>query len=219
MAIAKGVCDKCKHKETCARPCWFLETLLSEETIGIDKPTGNEITYYGVSYWEKRFSEIFPATLKRLVFEAVDENQVDPENPPDPETPRDERFDDLGYTPQQKTADIFYMRFFQGKSYREIGKKYAIGPREAANVYGHARKRVIEIIEALDGRDRGIKFCVDRARNGFTNHQKAFLLNKVFGVSFPEIAALLGYKGSSQLSHKINAMTHELREKYFLQGG
>src|SRR5690606_36063933 len=116
------------------------------------------------------------------------------------------RLDDVKFTPTQKTADIFYMRFFQGKSYVEIGEKYGISHRHAAGIYREGMKRVQTILKALDGRDKAIKFCMDRGRNLLTNHQKALLLNKVFGFSFTEIAPLLGYASPDAIQHKVNEM-------------
>jgi hypothetical protein len=204
MEQCTAICTKCHNKGVCQDPCYFVETLLAQVTKGIDKQTGgNELTYFGNSYWEKRFSEFHPATLKK-VFEVPDESE--------PETSPDQRFDELEYTPEQKTAGVFYMRFFLGKSYQEIGEKYGMDHRHAVGIYGQAKKRVLEIVKILDGRDRAIKWCHDRARNSFTKHQKAFLLNKVFGFSFKEIADILGYIGPDAIQHKVNGMANEVRK-------
>jgi hypothetical protein len=198
-------CIKCRNKSICEKPCYFVETFLAQVTKGIDKQTGkNELTYFGNSYWEKRFSEFHPATLKKVVFEVADESE--------PDLSPDQRFDDLEYTPQQKIAGVFYSRFFLGKSYQEIGEKYGIDHRHAASIYGQAKKRVLEIVKILDGRDRAVKWCHDLARNRFSKHEKAFLLNKVFGYSFKEIADILGYTGPDAIQHKVNGMANEVRK-------
>lgn len=208
MAIVRGVCDKCKNKTACSRPCWFLEMLLSDVTDGsLEKPTSEkELIHFGNSYWETRFSEMHPATLKKLVFDLV---QVDPE----PEADPDRRFDDLEFAPEQKTADVFYMRFFQGKSYQEIGEKHGINHRDAASLYSEGRKRVIEILKMLDGRDKALKFCNDRTRIRFTKYEKAFLLNKIFGFSFREVAEILGC-GPDWIRHRVNDMANGYKEAF-----
>ena len=208
MAVVKGVCDKCYHREKCHRPCWFIESLLADVTDGsLERQTGpNEITHYG-RYWEKRFSDFNVATLKKAVYEVVDENQEEP-------FPDDRRVEDVEFTPEQKTADIFYMRFFLGKSYKEIGEKHGMDHRKAAGYYSQGRNRVLEILKVLDGRDKALKFCKSNTGNSLTKHQKAFILNKVFGFAFKEIADLLGYAGPDAIQHKVNEMYHDYKKNY-----
>jgi hypothetical protein len=203
----KAVCDKCKHNSTCKRPCWFIEHLLSKVTDGsFEKQMGRNIVHFG-HYWEKRFSDIHPSTLKKVVFEIIDETE------PEGDVPTDKPFDDFEYQPEQKIADIFYMRFFLGLSYVEIGEKYGIDHREASGIYSQARKRVLEIVKILDGRDKGIKF-LRRGRNRLTKHEKAFILNKVFGFAFREVAEVLGYAGPDAIQHTVNKMYQKYKEEF-----
>lgn len=204
----KAICNKCYYYETCKRPCILVDRLLSEVTDkSLEKQTGDkEITHYG-HHRESRFSDYHDATLKKVMATFNNENE-------DSEVDA-RRLDDVKFTPTQKTADIFYMRFFQGKSYVEIGEKYGISHRHAAGIYREGMKRVQTILKALDGRDKAIKFCMDRGRNLLTNHQKAFLLNKVFGFSFTEIAPLLGYASPDAIQHKVNEMYQGYKKEYF----
>lgn len=206
----KAICNKCHNVEKCKRPCYFIERMLSQVTDGsLERPTGDkEITHYG-HYHEKRFSDYHEATLNKMI-ETITKEHNEEESEPDAR-----RADDLEFTPTQKTADIFYMRFFKGKSYVEIGEKHGIDHRTAAGIYSQGMKRIIEILNALDGRDKAMKFCVGRCRNSLTNHEKAFLLNKVFGFAFTEIAPLLGYASPDAIQHKVNEMYHSYRKEYF----
>ena len=210
-ATWNSVCDKCHNQRSCKRPCWPIEYLLSQVTDGsMEKQTGEkELTHFG-HHHEKRFSDLNEATLKKAVYEIADEDPFDPFEP-------SPRYDDLEFQPTQKTADIFYMRFFLGKSYLEIAEKHGISRRTASSVYSAGRRRVVEVLSIVDGRDKGLKFCAARARNSFSRHEKAFLLNKVFGLAFTEIAELLGYAGPDQISHKVNEMYRGYRERHFRQ--
>lgn len=201
-------CVKCHHRRTCKRPCWFMDRLLSQVTDGsLERQTGEkEITHYG-HYHEKRFSDFHESTLKQVIFEVAGEH------PDDEETTR--RTEDIEFSPQQQIADIFYMRFMLGKSYEEIGEKYGVDHRTAAGKYSQARKRMYKILEVLDGRDKALKFCMERTRNNLSKHEKAFLLNKVFGFSFSEIADILGYQSSDAIQHKVNEMYRGYRKEYF----
>lgn len=203
-----AICNKCYHYETCKRPCILIDRLLSEVTDkSLEKQTGDkEITHYG-HHKESRFSDYHPATLKKVMATFNDENK-------DSELDQ-RRVEDIDFKPNQKTADIFYMRFFQGKSYVEIGEKYGIDQRTAAGYYSQGLKRVQTILNTLDGRDKAMKFCMGRGRNILTNHEKAFLLNKVFGFSFTEIAPLLGYASPAWIQHKVNEMYQDYRKEYF----
>ena len=207
----ENICmTKCHNASTCKRPCWFVETLLAQVTDGsLEKQTSDKtITHYG-HYWEKRFSSIHESTLKKII-ESVAGKPPDEDSEPD-----QRRTDDIKFEPRQKTADIFYLRFFQGKSYDEISKKHGIDHRTAASIYSRGMKRVNAILEALDGRDKAMQFCVDRCRNSLTKHEKAFLLNKVFGFSFKEIAEILGYASPDAIQHKVNEMYQQYRKEYF----
>ena len=203
-----GVCPKCYHRPKCTRPCWFIESLLADVTDGsLERQTGDKvITHYG-HYWEKRFSDFNVATLKKSVYEVADEAEWDP-------FPDDRRVEDVEFTPEQKTADIFYMRFFLGKTYKEIGEKHGMDHRRAAGYYSQGRNRVLEILKVLDGRDKAMQFCIDRGRNRLTKHQKAFILNKVFGFAFKEVAEMLGYAGPDAIRHKVNEMYHDYKKNY-----
>jgi len=206
----EAICGKCHNREKCRRPCWFVETLLARVTDGsLEKQTSDNTLMHFGHHWEKRFSDIHDATLKKIIAQIADE-QTKEDREPD-----NRRADDIEFSAKQNIADIFYMRFFQGKSYVEIGQKYKVDHKRAASLYSHALKRVNAILEALDGRDRAIKCCMDRQRNSLTKHQKAFLLNKVFGFAFVEIAELLGYAGPDAIRHKVNEMYRQYRTEYF----
>lgn len=187
-----------------------MEKLLSQVTDGsLEKQTSeNTLMHFG-HYHEKRFSDIHEATLNKMIAEVA--GQVNEEEPEEDRR----RTEDIEFEPKQKIADIFYMRFFQGKTYEEIGKKYGIDHRTAAGAYSQAVKRVNAILETLDGRDKAMQFCVNRNRNSLTKHEKAFLLNKVFGFAFREIAEVLGYAGPDAIQHKVNEMYQGYRKEYF----
>jgi DNA-directed RNA polymerase specialized sigma24 family protein len=207
MSKIMALCTKCRNYEACKHVCAPVEKLLADVTDGsLEKQTGeNELMHFGNHYWEKRFSEIHPSTLNKAILDAA--IVKDEEEKEDPE----QRHDDLEFTPQQKHADIFYMRFFLGKSYEEIGKKYGMDHRDAASRYSWGRKRALRIMEILDGRDKGITFAT-KSQNAFTKYQKAFIMNKIFDVSLKEVAEALGYRSKHHIRHVVNTMYREIRE-------
>jgi DNA-directed RNA polymerase specialized sigma24 family protein len=53
-----------------------------------------------------------------------------------------------------------------------------------------------------------------RGRNRLTKHEKAFILNKVFGFAFREVAEVLGYAGPDAIQHTVNKMYQKYYQKY-----
>lgn len=181
--------------------------MVAAPRIRLGKASDNTLMHFG-HYHEKRFSDIHEATLNKLIAEIADDATNEDDEPDQ------RRTEDIEFTPGQKIADIFYMRFFQGKTYEEIGEKYGTDHRTAAGIYSQGLKRVNFILEALDGREKAIQCCINRTRNSLTKHEKAFLLNKVFGFAFREVAELLGYNGPDAIRHKVNEMYREYRKEH-----
>ena len=207
----KGACAKCHNKRKGLRgPAGLLKDYGQVTDGSLEKLSGdNTITYYG-RYWEKQFSAINEKVLEEAIFK-VSEEQPEPDLDSEPMNRRPE---DLEFSPTQKTADIFFMRFFLGKSYVEIGEKYGMDHRTAASYYSHGLTRLNEILKILDGRDKAIKLIKQGSKNHLSKHEKAFLLNKVFGFGFREIADLLGYAGPDAIQHKVNEIYNGYRKKY-----
>jgi len=205
----KNVCAKCHNRKICKRPCWFVDYLLSQVTDGsLERQTSNNSLMHFGHYWEKRFSDYHESTLKKVIFEVAEEQ-------PDGNDQSHRHLEDIDFTPHQQVADIFYMRFILGKSYAEIGEKYGIDHRTASGLYSQSLKRINKILEILDGRDKAIQYAMSRGKNTLSKHEKAFLLNKVFGFAFGEIAEILGYHGTDAIQHKVNEMYRKYQKEYF----
>ena len=101
MERFKGICARCKHRAQCNRPCYFVERLLvKDQTSILEKQTGdNTLMYFGHPK-EKRFSEIFPSTMKDIL------------NMADTRAAEDDRAAELPFDPTINLSDIFYKHRF-----------------------------------------------------------------------------------------------------------
>jgi hypothetical protein len=200
----KRVCEECHHKTLCSRPCWPVEFILASggNSAGLEKRAmydGKSILmHFGGNKHEVRFSDLSQTAMKD-VFNTADHQAVD----------REERERELPFEPRQKISEIFYKRFFLGIGFDELAQDFNCSNSDAASRYSAAQKRLIILLEALDGRDAALTFC-DKAKKSLTKDQKAFLLNKVFGFPVQEISKLPGYGGPDWLRKKINEMYNHL---------
>lgn len=198
-----GICDKCLNRKHCRKPCYFVEQSLRSECVLLmeDKRSDNTTVVY--SKWnETRLSDFMPddEQLENSKYMAVDPDQ---EKRLIPE-------DEVPITPKQLRTKVFYERFFRGTPNKELADSLGIAENYCSAIYAEARKRVLAVVEALDGRDYGLT-NVQKSKYSFTDDEKWFLLSKVFGFSITEVSRMPGTPSLATLKVKIGRLYNRYR--------
>jgi len=120
------------------------------------------------------------------------------------------------FEPKLKQTGIFIDRFFHNFSYDDLAVKYDISRDAAIKIYHAATKRLLEVLEALDGKKdlRNLdhwKKQVEERSGSLPKGQKWFLLNKCLGFRPSEIAEMEGMKGSSSVRQLIIRVSDQLK--------
>jgi DNA-directed RNA polymerase specialized sigma24 family protein len=187
-----GICEKCAHRETCKKPCIFVEKILSEgNPKPFERDAGQAITY------------LFPRSSREF-----NESHFIPGECETPTKRTRALFSDEtesaflnSIEPKLKQTGIFIDRFFFKMSYPDIAKKYKVSKSGIGKLYHNAKQRLIKTVEAMDR--------VELAKsNGeplvkMSKGLRVFFLHTLFGLPICEISELLGI-GSQGVAKHIN---------------
>lgn len=205
MAIVRGVCDRCKNRETCKRPCVFLEKMLSEET-----PQASRVM-------EKTFDKIivsFPARSQIRFTELEGGRQGDDGNSQDL-TPDD--FDAAGPLPWSKSdfklrkTTVFVERFFNRVPCKVLAENFDVEKNTVVSMYKQAVEQLEKTIDQMDARRGGIKSVMQMTK--LSEYQKWFLLVHVFGFSCVEVANM--FKKNCKVVHNhVKAMHDDFMNRF-----
>lgn len=160
-------CIECDNRSQCKKPCEDLYQKLKEVSDG---------------YYEKRTDDgVMIFSQNHQLQCAFIENEV--------------KFSNEDQTPwcsgdfKLRQTNVFIDRFFGKMSFQAIAEKYKIDEHTAETSYHNAFNQVEKVVRAMDSRKEGIKHSLNSKR-GFTDHQKFFLLVKIFGFSGSEVAQM-----------------------------
>jgi hypothetical protein len=108
------------------------------------------------------------------------------------------------------------MLFFNKWIYKDLAVKYETTVEGARKIYQAAVKRLLDVVEALDGREDPRNFepwkkMVEERSGSFPTGVKWFLLNKLLGARPAEIARLEGVKHPSAVRGMIIRVSDQLR--------
>ena len=198
MEQIKDFCLDCPNRQNCKAPCKPVEKWLREGQSLVFESMRGDVTVLFAQHNQVRFSEmadINPEKDRAFIVEEPEEA--------------------IPIEPQQKTAAVFYGRFFQRKSNSDLAVELDISPDEVSILYHYAKKRLLEVVEALDGRNFGIKHFQKSKTREFTKKEKWFLLSKVFGFTISEVARMPGAASEVTVRRNVNRMYEEYRERYF----
>ena len=192
--LPKDMCKKCKNRKTCKTPCAFVEAILSEDnktpfyernTKGQDdqpikliksKNWRREINETNLDQYGK--SNLVNDNIKRTPF------TTEAENP----------FETL--KPQLSQTTVFINRFFLRKDYKEIATEMDVPVDTIVSMFMHAKNRLLEALGFADNRHMTIeryKSLLERNEKAFgklPKRQKYYLMNRVLGLTIPEIAEI-----------------------------
>ena len=120
------------------------------------------------------------------------------------------------FKPKLKQTGIFIDRFFHNATYKDLAVKYDISRDAAIKIYHAATKRLLIVLEAMDGKKdlRNLEHWrkqVEERSGSLPKGQKWFLLNKLFGFRPSEIAEMEDLKGSSSVRQLIIRVSDQLR--------
>jgi len=198
------ICENCANSKYCRKPCRPVEKWLRDgQTLIFEDKQGDVLISYG--HWnEVRLSAIQPKDLgdKGSLYLSVEPDQ-EKRLIPEKEIP---------IKPKQLQAKVFYERFFKGKKNEKLAGEIGIPANHCSAIYSEARKRILKIVEALDGRDFGLQ-GLKKTKHELTEDQKWFLMNKVFGFSIAEISRMPGTPHRRTINLKINRLFNEYQEE------
>lgn len=174
MAIAlKNLCKTCTHRKACETPCAPVSCLLDAVSSKYLKERPGD-KYIKVVNWRE--------TLMH-VFESDDFDDGDAE---EFEDRQERRLDLFSFEPRTSMSRVFYERFFLGKSVNEISESLGISKNVVSCMFHHAQRRLYKALEMLDGRDRAVRWY-KKTHHELTEHQKWYVLHKIFGLTQKEI--------------------------------
>jgi len=195
-------CVNCKKYSSCVEPCKPVETYLERE--------------------EPKYLKEFPLSREILLV-----NQKDrPFFPPDSSDLNDDgelqripdsdefKLGQFQFEPTTQRSRIFYERFFLGLPFAEIAKRHDLKEESVRSMYRHARKRVRQILEYLDGRDRGVRWH-QGPKKDLSDAQKWWVLNRIFGYSFDEISDRFAGMHKATVIKAVNGLQRKWKSRYY----
>lgn len=204
----KDVCEKCTHREGCKTPCRPIELYLAQDNLAVYEKKGVGEDGKEVSIIFARSREI-PESMLPQVSDKTDET-IDSPFTTEAESPF------AGFNPDLKQTGIFIDRFFHKWSYEDLAVKYDTTVEGATKLYHVAVKRLLDVVEALDGKEAPRNFgpweqMVKERSGSFSTGVRWFLLNKLLGVRPSEIARMEGISHPSGVRGLIIRVSDQLR--------
>ena len=165
-------CGRCKNRVGCKRPCRFVEDILSEGNRAVmEKHTEDGIQNFAQKRMI-RFSEM----------EIPNQDAIE------------DRFDDddLHVPQESRQAIVFFLRFFERLSYKDIAVYIDSTPDIASKFYHAALVRINEILSFLDRKGTAEKLLAKD--DGLTETQRMFICKSVMGLTALQISRLYSGK-------------------------
>jgi hypothetical protein len=202
----KGVCEKCARREGCDTPCRPVELYLAQDNLTVFEKTGVGENGEEITIIFARSREI-PESMLPKISDKTDE-PIDVFT-----TEADSPF--AGFNPDLKQTGVFIDRFFNKWSYEDLAVKYDVTVEEARKIYHAAVKRLLDVMEALDGKEGTRNFepwkkMVEERSGSFPEGVRWFLLNKLFQMRPAEIARMEGVKHPSEVRGLIIRVSDQL---------
>lgn len=201
-------CPKCSHYESCEKygPCRPVKEYLSQDNLSV----------FENSYTDKngqKVSIVFSRS-REMAFSGLTDIDIDS----DPAFSTDSESPFSSFNPNLKQTGVFVDRFFNGFSIADVAEKYKVSKHSASNIYHHAVKRILEVLEIMDQGEAVRKKTqyakqVEERSGSLPKGQRWYLLNKALGLMPSEIADLEGLKGSSSVRQLIIRTSDQLRAK------
>lgn len=209
--ILKGLCDRCVKKRKCKAPCGAVETLLREgnnpfyEAIGRDS-NNRPIRVLKSKAWryEKRECDIVADQGSK--FDNLEDFGA--LFTTDDETPFE------SFKPKLNQTAVFIYRFFLGKPYEDIAEMMGVTVDTVVSHYRNAKDRMLEALKFLDDRQATMKHYKtllrrnDESFGRLTKGQRWFIMNRVLGLTVPEIAKMEG-----ATAHRVNHAIKEVSDR------
>lgn len=179
--LFEGACQKCAHRKTCIKPCFFVEKYLNfQNKKPFEKDLAGLITI------------ISPQSNREI---RTCELDVQEDGDPTGRTQKIFSTDNPGafanaITPTLKQTGIFIDRFFFRMGYKELSEKYDSSVSGIAKLYVNAKDRIVKSIEAMDRLDTALENGKPIVK--MNRAVRAFLLHTAFGLPVGEIAKVMG---------------------------
>jgi hypothetical protein len=202
----KGVCEKCARREGCDTPCRPVELYLAQDNLTVFEKTGIGENGEEITIIFARSREIPESMLPQIsdkTEEPIDVFTTEADSP------------FAGFNPDLKQTGVFIDRFFNKWSYEDLAVKYETTVEGAKKLYHAAVKRLLNVVEALDGKNGPRNFepwkkMVEERSGSIPAGMRWFLLNKLFQMRPAEIARMEGVKHPSEVRGLIIRVSDQL---------
>ena len=206
----QGICGKCCHKSGCKIPCSPVKEYLAFENRAVFEKTYTNEEGQQISIIYSRPKEFNLSSFQK-------EGDTDKNRPNKIEmafsTENESPF--AHFEPNLKQTRLFIDRFFHKFSIEDLAIKYDLSVQRAYVYYEQAKKRVFDVLEALDS-NRPLKLDhywkkIEERSGKLPKGQRWFLMSKVFQLTPSQIAEIEGLKNSASVSALIIRVSDQLK--------
>ncbi len=206
----KSICRKCSHRSTCKTPCSPVKEYLVFENRQVYEKSFTNSEGQQISIIYSRPREInFSAFKREGDTDKNRQNKIEQAF----STENESAFSH--FSPTLKQTRLFINKFFHKMSIEDLAVKYQMTPEAIYVYYEQAKRRLFDVLEALDSKKRLKLDHVWKqieARSGLLpKGQRYFLMSKVFELTPTQIAEIEGLKNAASVSILIHRVSDQLR--------
>jgi hypothetical protein len=204
----EGMCPKCTHYQTCQKPCYPVQRILSEkyepyEVAGVLYPAHGHIQ---MSHMFSRGSKDGDGRPNREGEQILSNDRGKP-------------FKE--FNPNLVKTGIFIQRFFFKQPFKDIAVMYDFSVDGARCHYSKALEKILKVMKLLDedGRKENSKKHYKKVfrknAEDIPKTKKCYILAKVFGFSPKEISEMFGDTPSEHISAYIHHYHKRIEAKKY----
>jgi hypothetical protein len=206
----KGNCGKCPHRRACKTPCEPVKQYLAYQNRAVFEKTYMNEDGQQISIIYSRPREFNLSAFKN-------EGDTDKNRPNKIEqafsTENESAF--AHFEPNLKQTRLFVDKFFHKLSIEDLSVKYDMEPKAVYVYYKQAKRRVFDVLEALDS-NRPLKLDhywkkIEARSGSLPKGQRWFLMNKIFELTPQQISEIEGLKNSASVSALIIRVSDQLK--------
>ena len=192
-------CIDCAKFKDCTVPCLPVENYLAREDAKYLKDVPLERGETLIVNTKQRYFPTGPKDPRNL------------DNTPDTD---DNGLGQFHFEPKTTWSRVFYERAILRHSYDEIAQRLNMKRRSVITAYHAAQKRMLEIVDRMENRKRGMIFQ-RREKDHLTDEQIWWILHRIFGYSYQDITKHFGAYHPVVVSRKVKQLQKKFKSRYY----